>query len=278
MGAWWYLSAFAWLMQISLAQAVMPLLANSNFVTINPTQTAVALEKPFCTFAAGSNSIYLYAVVNGASNLTVYSPSNIISSRTYRATKGGETAPYQVATFGIPDCQNLPVLANAQNPTQAQSILDQYLIRVGGDANCLNDPNFNGICNAPLVAGAVYRFKYVVANANGVQQGETDWSLPITTKTGKVSNLIDSWPGRRSGGMIVLTSILSVLLFLLLAGFIAAVVSCIIVPPNAEPTRHESQTVQNVPQKAQASTDVTYSSTLRSGSMERARYSTQPQA
>lgn len=43
----------------------------------------------------------------------------------------------------------------------------------------------------------------------------------------KLPSKIDTWPGRRSGDMIVITSILSVLVFLLLAGLLASVSSAV---------------------------------------------------
>jgi len=39
---------------------------------------------------------------------------------------------------------------------------------------------------------------------------------------------IDTWPGRRSGGMIVITAVLSVLVFLLLAAFLASVSAAVV--------------------------------------------------
>ncbi|PIN97767.1 hypothetical protein AB205_0218770 [Aquarana catesbeiana] len=58
-----------------------------------------------------------------------------------------------------------------------------------------------------------------------VKTYETDWSPPITTNRGQDPGSIDLWPGGRSGGMIVITSILSVLTFFVLAGLLAAVIT-----------------------------------------------------
>lgn len=44
----------------------------------------------------------------------------------------------------------------------------------------------------------------------------------------KLPMKIDIWPGRRSGSMIVITSILSVSVFLLLAGLLASVFSALV--------------------------------------------------
>ncbi|XP_075061523.1 uroplakin-3a isoform X2 [Mixophyes fleayi] len=226
-------------------QAQVPLLASSNICKFNPTQTTVALEKPYC-FSAGAKlpNVGLF-VVNAASSVTAISANG-----KYISTNAGLTAPYLAATFTNPNCTDVPVVSQIVGATAGQSVLDQYVIRVGSDDNCFNkDP-----CNGPLINGTAYRFKYVFYNTDiyATTNFGTDWSAQITTKNGKSSAIIDTWPGRRSGGMIVLTSILSVLTFLVLAGFIAAIVTNLLSPSSViETTRHESQTTHNVPRKTE---------------------------
>ncbi|KAM4677365.1 uroplakin-3a [Discoglossus pictus] len=252
------------LMQISLVQTQAPALVNPKYITVNPTQTTIIMEKPYCRFTE-PGTVYLYAVRNGVTNNAVYDNAGKIFTLTYVQTNGGSIGPYQVISFGVPSCTKDIPFENLTDPTP-------YVIRVGDNTNCLNDPNSSGPCNAPLLNGTAYRFKYVLADSNGIKKDETDWSLPITTKNGKDHEAMDSWPGRRSGGMIVLTSILSTLLFFLLVAFVAAVVANFMTEPSGiEATRQETRPALNVPQKPQTSAEAGYTG-------ERERYAPNPQA
>ncbi|XP_004676459.1 PREDICTED: uroplakin-3a [Condylura cristata] len=90
------------------------------------------------------------------------------------------------------------------------------------------------------------RFKYVLVNmSTGLVQDQTLWSDPISTKQPAPSSAIDTWPGRRSGGMIVVTAILGSLPFLLLLAFAGAVASSLVGTGDAGgETTHDSQMVQ----------------------------------
>ncbi|XP_008072143.1 uroplakin-3b [Carlito syrichta] len=92
------------------------------------------------------------------------------------------------------------------------------LLRVGNDYGCQQQP----YCNAPLPGPGPYRVKFLLMDARGSSKAETKWSDPITLHQGKSPGSIDTWPGRRSGGMIVVTSVLSSLAGLLLLAFLAA--------------------------------------------------------
>lgn len=96
------------------------------------------------------------------------------------------------------------------------------VLRVGNDPGCLADLQRPSYCNSPLPAPGPYRVKFLLMDARGAPQAETRWSDPITLHQGKSPGSIDTWPGRRSGGMIVITSILSSLAGLLLLAFLAA--------------------------------------------------------
>ncbi|XP_069493455.1 uroplakin-3a-like [Ambystoma mexicanum] len=256
------------LLATALSDKPPPQLASPMLVANNPTLTTVALQKPVCVFSAavgGIPLVSLYGVRDSASTTT-------LGNGTFRTTNGGATGPYGIATFPVPKCT-----LEAPDPSQP-SFLVQYIIRVGDDVTCLNDPNFRGICNPPLSSGTAYRFLYALIG-NGAVVDRTLWSDPITTKTMKSTDTLDTWPGRRSGGMIVITSILSVLLFFLLAGFITAVVANVLSggQPGIETSRHETRTTQQAMPKAQASTEPPYSS-VNTVSTERERYAAKPQA
>ncbi|CAH2278317.1 uroplakin-3a isoform X1 [Pelobates cultripes] len=270
--------AFSWLCGIVWAllahtvfvRAASPLLPSTTYITINPTQTTITLEKPYCLSTAG-NAVYLYVMQSGASSNAVINAANNILTTTYSQSTGGSKQPYLAASFAIPSCSSLPDFTNLGDPTKAQSILDSYIVRVGADVTCLTDPNFTGYCNPPLNNSTAYRFKYVYADAGGVAQYQTDWSAPITTNGGKAYSTIDTWPGRRSGGMIVLTSILSVLLFFLLVGFAGTIFAWVTGgPTGVESTAYDTRTSIKAPAKPSSSAEPVYSTTHE--------YSPHPQA
>ncbi|XP_030070457.1 uroplakin-3a [Microcaecilia unicolor] len=255
---------------------IKPQIANRLFITNNPTLTTIALEKPFCVFGSDSCSgcnVYLYGVDVASSGLAVVDDNGVPLNSNFQRTNGGRLAPYKVASFGLPNCKSPPQFDNAQDLTQIANILDKYLVRIGDNVTCLTDPNYLGICNPPLSEGTTYRFRYILVNSTGKMADQTLWSDSITTRTVKDMSRIDTWPGRRSGGMIVITSILSVLVFLLLAAFAAAVLTSMMggSPTGANATMHESRTTQ------QASSEA-YSGVLRGSSLERERYVPKPQA
>uniref|UniRef100_A0A8D2B3X1 Uroplakin 3A n=1 Tax=Sciurus vulgaris TaxID=55149 RepID=A0A8D2B3X1_SCIVU len=206
---------------------LQPQLASVTLATNNPTLTTVALEKPLCIFdssvlLAGTYEVYLYVMVDSANprNASVQDSSKTPLSSTARQTQGGRTGPYKAAAFDLTPCSDLPDLDATGDVTQASEILSAYLVRVGSNGTCLWDPNFQGLCNPPLSPATEYRFKYVLINvATGLVQDQTLWSDPIRTNRLTPHSAIDTWPGRRSGGMIVITSILGSLPFFLLVGF-----------------------------------------------------------
>ncbi|XP_072256377.1 uroplakin-3a [Pyxicephalus adspersus] len=241
MGGFQYLLLFAWLLQKNLAVAVVPLLASSNICKFNPTQTTIALEKPYCFYVSpNAVTVYLYVVMNNATNLT------LDQTNTLTSTEGGSKAPYVAAMFSNPNCMDTPTISQIYDFSQVQTTLNKYVVRVGNDENCFNvNP-----CNKALKSNVAYRFIYVFYNSTPAIVFQSEWSPPIYTKQGKDSGSIDTWPGRRSGGMIVLTSILSVLTFFVLAGLVAAIITSIMAPStNTETRRHETRTSHTVPQK-----------------------------
>ncbi|XP_027718038.1 uroplakin-3b [Vombatus ursinus] len=101
---------------------------------------------------------------------------------------------------------------------------DIAILRVGSDTRCLRNPS-QEYCNAPLLDPGPYSVKFLVMDNNTQPKAETRWSNPITLNQGRDPRSIDTWPSRRSGCMIVITSILSTFAVLLvLAFFIASTV------------------------------------------------------
>ncbi|NXS56003.1 UPK3A protein, partial [Brachypteracias leptosomus] len=231
----WVILAFCCLPQLCADQSLKPQIAAPQLAKNNPTLTTVALEKPFCMFDSSlypnkSYVIYLYAMKESATAISsqVTNNSSKPLNSTFHQTSGRQLGPYKAALFNVPNCASPPKLADIGDANKVSDVLKQYLFRVGDDVTCLYDPNFLAVCNPPLASDTAYRFKYVLVDSTeGIMKDQTLWSDPIKTRRAQLPLKIDTWPGRRSGGMIVITSILSVLVFLLLAGFLASVSSAV---------------------------------------------------
>ncbi|NXT75345.1 UPK3A protein, partial [Zapornia atra] len=260
----WVVFAFCCFGELCADQTLKPQLAASQLATNNPTLTTIALEKPFCMFDNSlspnkSYVIYLYAMKESAvaiSSLVTDNGSKPLDS-TFQQTGGGELGPYKAALFNVPSCASPPKPADVGNVNKVADVLEQYLFRAGDDGTCLYDPNFLGVCNPPLAPDTTYRFKYVlVESTGGIMKDQTLWSDPIKTRRVKLPLKIDTWPGRRSGSMIVITSIQSVLMFLLLAGLLASVSSAVMRSGDASAeTKHVSQSIQQSEPRPQLSSE-----------------------
>ncbi|XP_040278214.1 uroplakin-3b [Bufo bufo] len=167
------------------------------------TATTFVLDKPRCVFNKTSNDAVWLIVANSAvvgeltdiklSDIPLYSLS---ATSSYYRILGDSESTYP--------CNN-----------------EAEFIRVGNDASCFGISN----CNGPLLFPGQYQVKFIVVNSIGVRVDQTSWSPIITLSQGKASSSIDTWPGRRSGGMIVITSILSILL----ATFVVCLIGTFIV-------------------------------------------------
>ncbi|XP_038612860.1 uroplakin-3a [Tachyglossus aculeatus] len=260
-------------LQLCPAADIKPQIASLAFATNNPTLTTIALEKPFCMFEGAASAtlpskIYLYVMMDSveARVAPVLDNGSHPLRTTVQQAAGGRRGPYWAAAFSAARCEDLPRLQDAGDPARAPQILDAYLFRVGGNTTCMWDPNYAGVCNPPLAKKTGYRFKYVLVNTtSNSAEDQSLWSDPIRTKRALPWSHLDTWPGRRSGSMIVITSILSSLAFVLLVGLAAAITYRILASDGSEvETRHASQVTQ------EAASGAPYSSASRGVAPERA--------
>uniref|UniRef100_M3YXT9 Uroplakin 3A n=1 Tax=Mustela putorius furo TaxID=9669 RepID=M3YXT9_MUSPF len=274
----WALLALGCL-RLGVGVNLQPQLASMTFATNNPTLTTVALEKPLCMFDSsaaldGTDEIYLYVLVDLASsrNASVQDDSRTPLSSTFQQTEGGRRGPYKAVAFDLSPCSDLPSLDALGDVARASEILNAYLVRVGANGTCLSDPNFWGLCNPPLSAATEYRFKYVLVNTStGLVQDQTLWSDPIRTNRLTPYSAIDTWPGRRSGGMIVITSILGSLPFFLLVAFAGAVVLSLLDTGSSDrETTHDSQITQEAVPRSLGASEAAYTSVNRGPPLDRA--------
>ncbi|XP_060109988.1 uroplakin-3a isoform X2 [Heteronotia binoei] len=219
--------------KLCASHILKPQIANPKFATNNPTLTTVTLEKPFCAFVSSvsksaSYEIHLYVMVDFAmaSSASMTDLGNKPLSATFLQTNGGKRGPYKAATFNVPNCAFPPASFDIADAAKAPAVLTQYLIRVGNDSYCLNDPNHLEVCNPPLSEDTSYRFKFALVDRTAdIVKDQTHWSDPIKTNKLKPSSSIDTWPGQRSGGMIAISFLLSVLMFIIAAAFLATLAS-----------------------------------------------------
>ncbi|XP_069471057.1 uroplakin-3b-like protein 1 [Ambystoma mexicanum] len=97
------------------------------------------------------------------------------------------------------------------------------VLRVGNSSSCTRDRS-KPDCNGPLPSSGPYRVKFLVIDSSNAVKAETLWSDDITLKKANNPFAIDTSIVRRSAGMIVITTILSILLAILLGLMIAVLV------------------------------------------------------
>uniref|UniRef100_A0A8C4S5L3 Uroplakin-3a-like n=1 Tax=Erpetoichthys calabaricus TaxID=27687 RepID=A0A8C4S5L3_ERPCA len=192
---------------------VQPQLASPLLLPYNPTQTTVSLEKPFCVFdtlnPSSNANVDVYVVLSSVASSTFTPWKN------YKGTNGGSTGPYRAASFKLPNCASPAKLSDLSIPSKLLSTLNEYLIQIGNNSACVNDPAATDLCNGPLGVGAAYRFKFLLIDG-ALVKGETSWSEPVFTRQALDPADLDTWIGKRTGSSVVIASVLSSVTFLLL--------------------------------------------------------------
>ncbi|XP_032814149.1 uroplakin-3a-like [Petromyzon marinus] len=203
-----------------LVSQVVPTVVNPNLLGA-VTQTTVALQAPFCSaldaevvaLSSVSADLRLFVMATAQRNVSnemITSSSTIGLDKGY-AGSGAGTSSWYLALGGRP-------LQNCTISTPSLSTPTSYY-RVGADSKC----SVAVTCNGPLNAGTIYWFKYIigtVATNGAIDRSylESSWSKPIRLNKAGDLNAIGVTPGPRSGGMVVVTVILVVLLFIALIG------------------------------------------------------------
>ncbi|MBN3325997.1 RASL2 protein, partial [Atractosteus spatula] len=129
-------------------------------------------------------------------------------------------SPYPTAFTGSPPKNYYLTKVGLQRGFPCQQSRGIVYFRVGDEGNCTS-----ANCNGILPAGSTVRAKYVLVDpASRNVTTETYWSQNITLYSSTDPAVIFDGIRQRSAGMIVITSILSVLLFLLLLLLIAGLI------------------------------------------------------
>uniref|UniRef100_S4RHP2 Uroplakin 3B n=1 Tax=Petromyzon marinus TaxID=7757 RepID=S4RHP2_PETMA len=201
-----------------------PRLVSAAIFPYNPTQSTAILARPICVFPSDPGSVV--GVVT-AQNLTPsYSFSRVLGAVGSRvATGAGDRGPYLAGYFPVPPCAQPPppsVVVGTGGSSVALALLGMVIFRLGGDPACatgIADDPAALVCNGPLWNGTAYRVKFVLLARSSLLSPpamETPWSDPISTKPVVSVEQIHVWPGKRTGGMVVVTSVLCSILFVLL--------------------------------------------------------------
>ncbi|EHB01663.1 Uroplakin-3b [Heterocephalus glaber] len=173
------------------------------------TATTFSLEQPTCIFdghAGANDTIWLVVTFSNASR-DFQNPQTLAEIPTSpQLLTDGHYMTLPLSPDQLP-CEDLRGGSGGVR-----------LLRVGNDFSCQQQP----YCNAPLPGPGPYSVKFLVMDVSGSPKAETKWSDPIRLRQGEAPGSIDTWPGRRSGCMIVITSILASLAGLLLLAFLAA--------------------------------------------------------
>ncbi|NWT70481.1 UPK3L protein, partial [Prunella himalayana] len=99
---------------------------------------------------------------------------------------------------------------------------DITVLRVGSETSCARDET-RPTCNGPLPGPGPYRVKFLALEGS-VPVAETAWSMPIMLRTAKPPSSISTTGSGHNAGMIAITTILSILFAILLAGLVAMLV------------------------------------------------------
>ncbi|XP_033028000.1 uroplakin-3b-like [Lacerta agilis] len=174
------------------------------------TSSTFTLEQPRCVFNKFVNATdEIWLVVARSS-----------AAETCPIPRSPDELPYQ--SFENNSCYMTLGTAAANYPCPAEGSSDLTVLRVGNEVDCKTDPTRTD-CNGPLPDPGPYKVKFLAINSGGLA-AQSRWSDPIPLIQGKDPETIDTSPGRRSAGMIAITTILSILSAILLAALIAALV------------------------------------------------------
>ncbi|XP_067394262.1 uroplakin-3b-like [Emydura macquarii macquarii] len=174
------------------------------------TATTFTLDQPLCIFDQYVNSTDDIWLVVAFTNAT---------SNFKNPTSRVKIPPYQ----GLSTALHYMTLKTSIAFYPCAESRAASVLRVGSDTSCKDDRS-REFCNGPLTSPGPYRVKFLILDSNG-SKAETRWSQQISLKQGRRASAIDTWPGRRSGTMVVITSILSsfigvlVILFLCTAAY-----------------------------------------------------------
>ncbi|NXQ27385.1 UPK3B protein, partial [Alaudala cheleensis] len=171
------------------------------------TASTFVLDQPRCVFQNFSNAdIWLVVALERA-----------VSSFNNAAGPGTPETAFQSFPDPVGAYMTLnTTLGSYPCPKPAGDIT---VLRVGSETSCAKDEK-RPTCNGPLPGPGPYRVKFL-ALEGAVPVADTDWSVPIMLRTAKSPDTISTAGSGHSADMIAITTILSILFAILLAGLVA---------------------------------------------------------
>ncbi|KAM4795511.1 uroplakin-3b-like [Rhinophrynus dorsalis] len=175
----------------------------SSSVQLNLTSSTFVLDQPQCIFSQqyATNDVWLVVALDSVEP---------------QLTDANLSIPVDYSSFSTNKYYHTLRVSGKTYPCFNESQKYIAVLLVGADVNCTNP-----FCNSPLTSPGPYRVRFVVLNNKGII-AKTERSELVTLTKEKNSSVIDPLPQRRSGGMIVITCMLSVLLAILLVCLTAA--------------------------------------------------------
>ncbi|NXS48165.1 UPK3L protein, partial [Balaeniceps rex] len=187
-----------------------PTLASSTLGGLRTTSTFV-LEQPRCIFTNLQGNAVIWLVVAVPEAVANFSNS-VRPGTPERAFQGFPASAPAYMTLNT-------TLLNYPCPRAPGEIT---VLRVGSETSCAGDGT-RPTCNGPLPGPGPYRVKFLALEGSK-PVAETEWSELITLRTARPPGSIPAMGSGRSAGMIALTTILSILFAILLAGLVAMLV------------------------------------------------------
>ncbi|NXI82242.1 UPK3L protein, partial [Rhipidura dahli] len=174
------------------------------------TASTFVLDQPRCVFQKyNTTDIWLVVALDKAA-----------STFNNTAAPGTSETAFQRFPNSVSAYMTLnATLANYPCPKPAEDIA---VLRVGSETSCVRDET-RPSCNGPLPGPGPYRVKFLALQGSE-PVAETKWSTPITLKEAKPPSKISTTDRGHSAGMIAITTILSILFAILLAGLVAMLV------------------------------------------------------
>ncbi|NXY58420.1 UPK3B protein, partial [Callaeas wilsoni] len=174
------------------------------------TASTFVLDQPRCVFNEyGNADIWLVVALDKAVS-------------TFNNTAGPGTP--ETAFQGFPDPVHAYMTLNATlaNYPCPKPDGDITVLRVGSETSCAGDAT-RPTCNGPLPGPGPYRVKFLALEGSE-PVAETAWSTQIMLRTAKSPSNISTAGSGHSAGMIAITTILSILFAILLAGLLAMLI------------------------------------------------------
>ncbi|NXB32076.1 UPK3B protein, partial [Eulacestoma nigropectus] len=174
------------------------------------TASTFVLDQPRCVFENYSNAVIWLVVALDKATSTFNNTARPGTSET-----AFQRFPASVSAY-------MTLNATLANYPCRKPAGDITVLRVGSETSCAQD-EARPTCNGPLPGPGPYQVKFLALEGSE-PVAETAWSEPITLRTAKSPSTIPTTDSGHSAGMIAITTILSILFAILLAGLVAMLV------------------------------------------------------